>query len=243
MTGRRSPSKAGAAAGAPALRAEEIKAYLRAHPDFLLDNPELVEALTPPAVNGGGEVRDLQQYMVVKSREELRRLKEEQDALVDTSRANMTIQSQVHNAALTLVEARSFEHLIHLVTTHLAQVLDVDVVTICVEAAENVPTGRAKTAGVYVLEPHGVDSRIGQGRDVLLTNDVPADPEVFGPAAGLVRSQALARIRAGRRTPEGLLALGARDPGKFHSGQGAELLTFLTALLERLIRGWLDQTK
>lgn len=240
MTGERSPRDADGSASAPLLRAEEIKAYLRAHPEFLVDNPEIVQALKPPAVNGGGEVRDLQQYMVVKSREEFRRLAEQQDALIDTSRANMTIQGQVHNAALTLVEARSFEHLIHLVTTDLAQVLDVDVVTICVEAAADAPTGRVKTAGVYVLEPHGIDSRIGQGRDVLLTDDVPADPEVFGPAAGLVRSQALARIRAGRRTPEGLLALGARDPAKFHSGQGAELLTFLAGLLERLIRGWLD---
>lgn len=242
MTGERSPRDAGGSTSAPALQADEIKSYLTAHPDFFLDNPELVEALTPPALNGDGKVRDLQQYMILKSREEVRHLQEQQDALVDTSRANMAIQGQVHNAVLTLVEARSFEHLIHLVTTDLAQVLDVDVVTICVEATDDAPTGRVKTAGVFVLEPHGVDSRIGQARDVLLANDVPADAEVFGPAAGLVRSQALVRIRAGRRTPEGLLALGARDAGKFHSGQGAELLTFLTALLERLIRGWLDPT-
>ena len=76
----------------------------------------------------------------------------------------------------------------------------------------------------------------------MLANDVPADPEVFGPAAGLVRSQALARIRAGKRTPEGLLALGSRDAAKFQSGQGTELLVFLAALLERLIRGWLERT-
>ncbi len=238
MTGERSSKSAGSTA--PTLRPEEVKAYLGAHPDFLAEHPEIVATLTPPAINGG-EVRDLQQYMVVKSREELARLKQEQDALIDTSRANMTVQAQVHNAALTLLEARSFEHLIHLLTTDLAQVLDVDAVTICVEAADG-PAGRAKTAGVFVLEPHGVDSRIGQGREVLLANDVPADPEVFGPAAGLVRSQALARIRAGKRTPEGLLALGSRDAAKFQSGQGTELLVFLAALLERLIRGWLERT-
>ncbi|MDP6706353.1 MAG: DUF484 family protein [Alphaproteobacteria bacterium] len=239
MSGERSPRDAGGSSGRIALGSDEIKAYLRAHPEFLCDNPELVETLTPPAINGSDQVRDLQQYMVLKSRDELRHLRAQQEALVDTSRANQAIQAQVHSAVLTLVEARSFEHLIHLVTTELAQTLDVDVVTICVETTAEAPVGRAKTAGVYVLEPHGVDSRIGQGREVLLANDVPADPEVFGPAAGLVRSQALARLRAGRRTPEGLLALGSRDREKFHPGQGAELLNFLAALLERLIRGWL----
>ncbi len=118
MTGERSSKSAGSTA--PTLRPEEVKAYLGAHPDFLAEHPEIVATLTPPAINGG-EVRDLQQYMVVKSREELARLKQEQDALIDTSRANMTVQAQVHNAALTLLEARSFEHLIHLLTTDLAR--------------------------------------------------------------------------------------------------------------------------
>ena len=54
-----------------------------------------------------------------------------------------------------------------------------------------------------------------------------------------MKSQALARLHASRRSPAGLLALGSRDPEKFHSGQASELLTFLARTLERLIRGWL----
>ena len=91
-----------------------------------------------------------------------------------------------------------------------------------------------------MLEPHGVDSRIGQGCNVLLANDVPADPDVFGPAAGLVQSQALARIRSSHGAPDGLLALGSRNADKFHAGQGSELLIFLANLLGRMIKGWLN---
>lgn len=239
MSGERTRRETGGTAGAPTLDALQVKSYLEAHPEFLVEHPDLVEVLAPPGREAGDNVHDMQQFMLRRLRDEVRRLKSQQRVLVETSRTNMSIQSQVHQAALALLEARSFEHLIHIVTTDLSQILDVDAVTICVEAIPDGPTGRVKTAGVFLLEAHGVDSRIGQGREVLLANDIPADPQVFGPAAGLVKSQALARMRASRRAPEGLLALGARDIDKFHPDQGAELLVFLAGLLGRAIRGWL----
>ena len=224
----------------PALDAGQVKAYLKTHPEFLIEHPEIVEVLAPPGREGGDNVHELQQFMLRRLGDEVRRLKAQQRELVDLSRTNLAVQNQVHDAALAIVEARSFEHLIHIVTTDLCQVLDVDVVTICVEASPEAPTGRAKTAGVYMLEPHGVDSRIGQGKEVMLANDVPADPEVFGPAAGLVRSQALARLHCSKRSPAGLLALGARDGEKLNAEQGTEMLVFLARLLGRSIRGWLS---
>jgi hypothetical protein len=233
QSGRRGQLAAG-------IDAAQVKAYLRAHPEFLIEHPDAVEGLSPPGRSRGDNVHDLQQFMLRRLNDEVRRLKLQQRELIALSRANLSVQSQVHNAALAMLEARSFEHLIHIVTTDLAQVLDVDVVTICVETAADAMRGRVRTAGVHMLEPHGVDSRIGQGSEVLLANDVPADPVVFGPAAGLVKSQALARIRCSKRSPAGLLALGARDAQKFHPQQGTEMLQFLAGFVSRAIRGWLS---
>lgn len=240
MNGERPTPRSDRAQLASAIDASQVKAYLRAHPEFLLDHPDAIESLAPPGRNDGDNVHDLQQFMLRRLNGEVGRLKAQQRKLLEAGRANQAVQAQVHNAALAIVEARSFEHLIHIVTTDLAQILDVDVVTICVEASPEKTPGRVRTAGVYVLEAHGVDSRIGQGREVMLANDVPADPVVFGPGAGLVRSQALARLHCSRRSPAGLLALGARDAHKFHPDQGTEMLLFLAGLLGRTIRGWLS---
>ncbi len=218
--------------------AGEVAEFLRANPDWLAANPEVLLAVDAPNRAAGDKVLDLQHFMVRRLQAEIGRLNGHQRDLLAATRSNISAQGQVHEAVLLMLEAASFEHLIHIVTRDVAQALDLDAVTLCVEALADGPHG-AKTPGVYVLEPHGVDSRIGQGRDVLLANDVPADPAVFGPAAGLVKSQALARLHASRRSPAGLLALGSRDPEKFHSGQASELLTFLARTLERLIRGWL----
>ena len=59
-------------------------------------------------------------------------------------------------------------------------------------------------------------------REVLLVSDTPGDSELFGSAASLVRSQALLRMQLRRDAPMGVLAFGARDPDKFHPGQGTE---------------------
>ena len=55
---------------------------------------------------------------------------------------------------------------------------------------------------------------------------------MFGEAAGIVCSAALARISSISNLPAGLLALGSRVKGSFHGGQGTDLLLFLTRVLE-----------
>ena len=74
---------------------------------------------------------------------------------------------------------------------------------------------------------------------MLLHENIDADPEIFGEASGLVRSEALVRLRISLRTPAGLLAFGSRDPERFGPSQATELLNFLARVLEHCIRTWL----
>jgi uncharacterized protein YigA (DUF484 family) len=94
--------------------------------------------------------------------------------------------------------------------------------------------------GVQLLERGSVESMFGPDRDVLLLGDADGDPAVFGVGAGLVRSAALLRLKVSPQAPAGLLAIGSRRTGKFHAGQGTELLGFLAKSLSIVIAGWLD---
>jgi len=226
----------------PTLTAAQIMAYLQRHPNFLSDHPELLEVLIPPSAQNGDTVVDMQRFMVERLQREVGRLNGAHGELIAASRCNMTTQAQVHAAVLALLDATTFEHLIHTVTADFTQMLDVDVVTLCVEA-NGKPPPRISTSNVYVLPQGTIDSLIGEGRDMLLRSECTAMPAVYGPGADLVRSEALVRLRFNSHTPQGLLALGARNNGKFHPGQGTELLQFLAHALERSVRGWLDLPK
>ena len=228
-----------AVSAAPRVTAAQVADYLRRHPDFLLRHPELLDGQAAPARRQGGGLVDLQQFMVERLRRDLARLRADQDDLLANSRDNLSTQERVHKAALALLAAEDFERLIETVTTDLAVLLDVDVVTLCVEAADaRLANGRLE--GVQILPPGTVNGVLGPGRDVLLRDDVAGDAAIFGSAAGLVRSDALLRLSIGPQTPLGLLAFGTRHPGYFNPGQGTELLAFLARIFEYSVRAWLE---
>lgn len=219
--------------------AAEVAEYLRGHPDFLAENPDLLAVLTPPALRRDGNVVDMQRYILDRLRGENVKLRSSRDEIIATSRANVSSQARIHTAALALIAATTLEHVIEVITTDLAVHLEVDAIVLAFEALDRVPPGGNSTH--LRLLPRGtIDRLMNGGRDVLMTADQPADGALFGSAATLVRSQALLRLDLRRDAPLGLLAMGSRTPGRFHPGQGSELLVFLAHVVEITMRGWLD---
>lgn len=217
----------------------DVVAYLRQHPDFLDRHPEALRLLRAPSRELGQEIDDFQHFMIERLRRDMARVTIEHRTLIAASRGNLATQGRVHKAVLAILAASSFEQLFQTVTTDLAVLLDVDVVTIGVEST-NVPSARLSLQGIRLLKAGTVDALLGPERGVLLRGDAPGEAVLFGSAAGLVRSQALLRMSFGRGAPAGLLCIGARKPGRFHPGLGTELLSFLARALGITIAQWLQ---
>jgi hypothetical protein len=215
----------------------DVAQYLRRHPDFLVEHADLLAVLTPPSHRRGDNIVDMQHFMVERLKDDVHRLKSQQRALITTSRSNLSSQQRVHAAVLALLQANSFEQLIQTVTTDLSVLLDIDVVTLCIESSGGF--SRAPMQGLQLLEPGDVEELLGPTRDALLEDEVAGDATIFGAGAGLVRSEALLRLPVAQ-APPGLLALGSRRAGKFKAGQGTELLCFLAQTLGVTISQWLD---
>jgi uncharacterized protein len=198
----------------------DVLAYLRRHPDFLTRHPEALSLLRGPARELGEEVEDFQHFQIERLRRELARVTLEHRTLLAASRGNLANQGRIHKAAITILAASSFEQLLQVVTTDLAVLLDVDVVTVGVENAA-APPGRLGLHGIHLLGSGSIDA-------------------LLGGAAGLVRSQALLRLGFGRGAPAGLLCIGTRQKGRFHPGLGTELLIFLARVIGITISQWLN---
>jgi uncharacterized protein len=225
---------------ASVIRAADVIAYLREHPDFLDRRPDALQLLRAPSRNADDRVLDFQHFMLERLRGDLQRSRDEHDRLIALSRSNLATQCRVHRAALALLKAASFEHLLQIVTTDLAVLIDVDVVTLGIESAA-ARTTRLPLPGIHLLRSGMVNQLLGADRDVLLRTDVKGDPALFGAAAGLVRSQGLVRLSFGRAGPQGLMCIGTRNPGAFHPGLGTELLSFLARAVEITIGQWLER--
>ena len=154
-------------AGLPEVGPAEVAAFLRQNTGFLAEHPDLLQILTPPAQRRGEGVIDMQQFMLQRLQTEVARLKNQHRALIATSRANLASQARIHQAVLALLAAPSFEHLIQIVTTDFAVLLDADVITLAVESVACGQT-HLSVRGVQLLERGAVETMFGPDRDVLL---------------------------------------------------------------------------
>lgn len=220
------------------MSAEAVDAYLRDHPEFLVEHPDLLNYLTPPSRWRAGSVVDMQHFMLERLRGELNELRDSTQDVIETSRSNMSIQTRTHAAVLALLGATSLDDMLSVVADELPLLLDLDSASLCFEPA---PTSVSAplTARTLPLSPGMVDDVIGDGCDVILVPDLNDDGVLFGEAAGLVRSAAIARLNPGGGAPAGLLAMGTRSRDAFHPAQGTELIAFVARVLEICIQSWL----
>jgi uncharacterized protein YigA (DUF484 family) len=218
--------------------ADQVETYLRANPNFLNERPELIAVLTPPSRFQAGSVVDLQNMMVTRLREESRDLRDAANLLISTTRSNMIIQTRTHAGVMAMLGADSLERLIHVIRYDLPLLLDVDTVALCFETeAANPPD----IPDVHWLPAGSVDKVLEGGSQpgIKLMEDVHDDGQVFGEAAGLVRSAAISRVQPGSGVANAILALGARERGAFHAGQASDLLIFLAKVSEMCLHRWL----
>jgi uncharacterized protein YigA (DUF484 family) len=210
--------------------------YLEAHPSFLAENPQLFETLTLPGEKAEGKVVDFQAHALSHLRSASRRLKERFNSLLVSARDNMSVQHQVHHAALAIVKTRTLQELLEVVTTDLASGFDVDVVRLAMESdlagLYDTYYSEQNYSGISFIPSGTVNAALLDDDAVRLIADTQHEPPIgfemiFADCSRLVRSCALVRLELEHTGRPALLAFGVRHQGRFNPAQGHELLGFL----------------
>lgn len=237
MSSETSPSKFDLAA----LDAEQIKAWLLAHPDFLLENPEILESLTPPQQQSGGDhIEDFQHHMLRNLQSRQQRLKAHMDELITNSRANVSTQAQIQRAVLALVRCDRLDSLLQTLTQDFMALFDVDVVRLALETplAEfyQAQFSEENYSGISALPMGSVDYMLGEASHSIAIEDTrngfpEVIKEVFASCAGLIRSCILLRVTLAPDNRQAVLAFGVRHPKRFHPDHADDGLQFLSQIL------------
>ncbi|MEI7669028.1 MAG: DUF484 family protein [Pseudomonadota bacterium] len=220
---------------------EKVIEFIRNNPDFLKNNSQLFELVLPPEVDHGGNVVDMQYFMLGKLQDGLKTIKNKYEGLVLSSRDNMSTLSQVHESVLSIVRARDLEQLLEIISVDLPAVFNVDIVKIAIEseAAEFFETRFEEhhDAGISFLASGAIDEIFGKSKSVLLIADTEKyfgfDIEpIFSDCFGIIESAVLLRMRLPATQKNVILAFGVRIKNHFHEGQGTEMLSFLSQIIE-----------
>lgn len=217
---------------------KQVVEYLENNPDFFLENPEVLQKVSAPNRSNQEGVVDLQHFMIGRLQDMAKGHEKMQKELIATSRNNLSIQQCVHDAVLTMIDARSLHHLLELVTTEVAVLVDVDVIAICFERSPYF--SHDIESQMTILKPGMMDKIFLKNQDILLRSHIQGDSYIYDFAAGLVRSEALSRVEIDiEGAPQGFIAFGSRDPMTFYPHQGSELLHFLTHVFESCMERWI----
>ncbi|MBT7266353.1 MAG: DUF484 family protein, partial [Rhodospirillaceae bacterium] len=184
----------------------KVTEYLRENPDFLVDNPDLLDVLAAPTRwedGDGGNVVDMQTSMLDRMRDESTNLKDAANLLISTTRSNMMIQTRTHAAVIAILGADNLERLVHVVCFDLPLLLDIDAASLCLETGEEGFPELGDT-DIRWFGAGTVDKVLG-GPDEFakLIEHTKDDGAVFGEAAGIVKSAALGRLQPGYGIPNG----------------------------------------
>ncbi len=217
---------------------KDVIQYLKDHPDFFIKHPELLDHMSPPKADKDTEVVDFQAFMMQRIKEDKKKIEARNSAIIENTRANMNVQTRINTAIVRLLDARSFEEFIDLIITELAVILDVDAITIVIEARDTAMS-KIDINGIRLVDD-GVVQHFMNGKTSLLESDCVGHEIIYGSMAGMVRSQALQALDISSISPNAMIAFGSRNPEMFNPGQGRELIGFLADVIERMIRHWLQ---
>jgi uncharacterized protein YigA (DUF484 family) len=235
-------SATGAVAAADAAA---FRALVLARPGLILDDAEVMRALIEADGVAGRNVVDLRGALVKRLETRLARLEETHRSVIAAAYENLAGVSQVHRAALALLEAPDLPGFLRAIVDDAPRILSLDVARLAVESEGGLPAALAAlppdlAAHVVALPPEGVAAYLaldgGDGRDGVWLRAAPPEAELlYGEEAGAAGSEALMTLDlgGGRR---GLLALGASDPARFSPEHGADLVAFLGGVVERGLR-------
>lgn len=210
----------------------EIRAWLQAHPDILLDDRSLLEEIGLSAQ--GRNVVEFGRAALTRLEAVVERESGARKQIEAVARANFAAQTQTHVGALDLLEARNQADLARRLDAVAQARFGLAGAAIALEKPGGVPFGwRA-------LEPGGVDALLGE-HGLTWLGEPFAGLDLFGAAADEVKSVALIRMApqfAGSPARHAICAFGSPEPDGFTPQMGCELAAFIARVVERTAERW-----
>lgn len=206
-----------------------IRDFLAAHPNLVRDDADLLAELglrirADNIVDFGPAA--LARLSADKTREKAARRQ-----LEATARANFAAQAQTHAAVVDLLELRNHADLARRVDETARLKIGLVAGVIAIERPGGVP------AGWRGIPQNGADGLLGPA-GLARMGEPGAAQALFGEAAELVASVAMARMAIWTPARQGVLAFGSTEEQGFTADMGAELVAFLARVVERTAERW-----
>ncbi len=219
--------------------AEQVSAYLRAHPDFFIQHEELLADINLP--HCAGDAASLVKRQVSLLRERDMELRHRLAELMAVARENDDLFSKTKSLVLDIIAAQSLDQLIDAVQVALKQEFkaDVSALTLFAEGNKKPPAREARV--VPLREAREAINGILTSSRAVCGALRPAEMAFLFPELADNRIGSAAVAPLGNGDVVGVLAVGSFDPNHYRANTGTLFLTYvsdiLNVVLPRLLPG------
>lgn len=204
------------------LQAGEVADYLREHPQFLKQFPDLAMALEMPREQG--PAASLASYQLDVLRGKNRELNRKLSELIAVAGDNEQLMVQVHSLTTSLLRATSAADVARMLVAGLTEDFHTDLVRLLLFR----PAADLPVMDWLATEPTGAAAlpelaQFLERSEPLIGRLAPEKLQrLFGDKADQVQSAALVRLGE-----VGLVAIGSTDANRFHPGMGGIFLKLI----------------
>ena len=202
-------------------REEQIADYLINHPDFFERHPDALAAIDIPHPTGNAV--SLIERQVRTLREQSTTYRSQLEELVTVARENDALAKRLHRLTLALIETETFDEVLNTLQDELREQFKADAVEMKLFASEQLDA-HAHEAGPALFRDFLKRARPNCGQLEKAQLEY-----LFGPQAGETGSAALIPLTAPPMA--GVLAIGSRDPERFHQGKSVDFLQRLAEVV------------
>lgn len=212
---------------------ESIATYLREHPDFFDRHAQLLEDLVIPHSCGGAV--SLVEYQVSVLRDQVHDMRRRMQSLANNARDNEALSQRLHQLTLTLVECTRLDE----VFSYLYQAMcddfkaDFAAIRLFAQPASEADRGLGEFLGESAGEKALFSQVLASSKPICGHFKADQLACLFPDQANEVGSGAL--LPLGRKAGFGVLAIGSRDPQRFHPGMGTLFLRQLGEIVSRIL--------
>jgi len=205
---------------------EPIAEYLIAHPDFFVRHPDVLAAIDLP--HPTGDAVSLIERQVLTLRAQSTKYRRQLEQLLSVARENDALAKRLHRLTLALLETQSFDEVLNTLQDELRDQFKADAVEMKLFASEQLE------AHAHEPGPALFQEFLQRGRPNCGQLDKAKLEYLFGSQAGETGSAALIPLTAPPLA--GVLAIGSRDPERFHEGKSVDFLQRLAEVVSATLQ-------
>jgi len=210
---------------------EVVREFLRDNPDFLDQNPDVLESLTLP--HDSGSAVSLVERQVGVMRDRIKEMRGRLDNMLTTAHDNDLLFEKTKRLVLNLLDAKTLPAMVEVLYDSLGKDFAIDFYSLTLLGDENeLPRTLARVSSLEKANDQ-VGTLLSSNRAVCGVLRQEEMTFLFGEKGLQVGSVAAVPLRYNNLY--GILALGNADPNFYKSSMGTLFLSYISEVLNRVL--------